>query len=82
VRISTAQVRLSFSGGAINVTDEAVAIAAELGMNVEQLISEPRFLDWLSETVTAKLPVGEPITIAHELHLSPNPTGVRPQAIL
>jgi hypothetical protein len=73
--ISTAQARLSFAGGDIDVTGELEDMAVVHGMSVKELISKLDFVGGLSDTVQAKLPVGEPIQFTYEQIFSPDTSG-------
>lgn len=79
VQTETFQVRLSYHGRRVDITDEVKAKAAQLGMSVEKLIDQPDWLNRLSSTVTAGLPIGEPIQIAHEQRFIPIMSGARLQ---
>jgi hypothetical protein len=79
LRTETAQVRLSFRGRVLDVTEEVKARAAELSTSVEKLIEQPQWLNGLSDMITGQLPIGEPITVAHEQKFSPVTAGERSQ---
>jgi hypothetical protein len=81
VRTETTRVTLSFRGREMDVTEEVRARAAELSMSVEKLLEQPHWLNRLSDTVTAQLPIGDQIYVAHRQTLSPVMSAERPQAV-